>query len=238
MKTFLEWLNENSAQQKPILFVGNSSAIIPSDHEMGIKVPDPQAAERLKSMAHSVWYEGVGEGPGQGSRESAWVEKNLGVTPKSAKSYDNGQLYPRIALGTTVLLFSNRNVNKDPSVAGAQSVEDVIRMALAHGGPEGKASKADIDEFINICKQELGNQELARPAAEYAKVAEEAEKRMWPGGDDPGPGPLGRLADRVEKERRAMIVQAASRNPGLYFLGAGHLIPMKSEHGLPSDMDG
>jgi len=65
------------------------------------------------------------------------------------------------------------------------------------------------------------------PSSNYVNVAKAIEKAMWPGGG---------LADRVEKERRVMIVNMASQNPGLYFFGSGHLESMKAEHNLPSDV--
>lgn len=240
MKSFLEWLKESTANEKPILFVGDS-AIIPSDHEAGIKVPDEQTIQRLKPMAHSVYFEGMGEGGGQqGAFESNWVKKYLGVNPSQVASYDQGKIYPKCAggLGPSILLFSNLNVNPSllqTGVSGNQkTVADVIRSLLKKGGPEGSVPANKIEAFIDICRSELGNK-IDLGADQYQSVAREAESKMWPGGDLPGNGPLGQLADRVEKERRAIIVKTAGRVSGLYFLGSGHLISMQQEHGLPSD---
>jgi hypothetical protein len=239
MKNFLEWLE--SVEQKPILFVGNNSAIIPSDHEAGIKVPDQQNLQRLKPMAHSVYYEGIGEKGQGGGFESDWVVKNLGVKPNHVESYDQKwKMYSNCAegLGPSILLFSNLNVNTpvDQNSVGGNNVEAVIRQALVRGGPEGSVPSNKVDEFIKICRAELGNK-LDLDSKYYPMVAKEAESKMWPGGDSPGNGPLGQLADRIEKERRSMIVNAAKQNPGLYFLGSGHLISMQQEHGLPSDLE-
>lgn len=241
MKSFLEWLvTESELQQKPILFVGNSSAIIPSDHDTAIKTPDSQTAERLKPMTHSVWYEGVGERKGGGSVESAWVKQHLGVSPTHVDSYDMGKIYPHCAngMGPAILLFSNLNVNApvDQNSAGGNTVEGVIRWALAKGSKEGKTAPAAVEQFIKICRADLGGM-LDLPPEKYGEVAKAAEAKMWPGGDLPGEGPLGRLADQVERERRAKIVQMAAQSPGLYFLGSGHLKSMRTEHGLPSDLD-
>jgi hypothetical protein len=243
MKSFMEWLKEQSTpQQKPILFVGNNSAIIPSDHEMGIKVPDPQTIEKLKPMAHSVYYEGTGEKGQGGGFESSWVQKNLGVSPK-AQSYDQiGKMYQRCAggLGPAVVLYSNLNVNEivGKNFSGG-TVRDAIISAIAKGGPEGNVTDpAKAKEFVDICEKEIGKEQLDSPSSNYVAVAKAIEKAMWPGGDDPGNGPIGRLADQVEKERRAMIVNMASQNSGLYFLGSGHLPSMKKEHpNLPSDIE-
>lgn len=242
MKTFFEWLRESSVQEKPILFVGNQSAILPSDHEAGIKVPSQPILEKLKPMAHSVYYEGTGEGGGQqGGFESNWVIKNLGVKPNHVESYDQKwKMYSNCAggLGPSILLFSNLNVNTpvNQNFIGGNTVEVVIRQSLIKGGPEGAVPSNKVDEFIKICRAELGDK-LDLDAKNYPMVAKEAESKMWPGGDFPGKGPLGQLADRIEKERRSMIVKAAQQAPGLYFLGSGHLTSMKQEHNLPSDMD-
>ena len=241
IKTFYKWLNEQSSvQQKPILFVGNNSAIIPSDHEMGIKVPDSQTIQKLKPMANSVYYEGTGE-RGQGGRfESSWVQKNLGISPKNVNSYDKiGEMYKNVHLGPAVVLYSNLNVNEifGQNFSGG-TVRDAIISALAKGGPEGSVTDpAKVREFIDICEKEVGKEQLDLPSSNYTAVAKAIEKAMWPlGSDFPGNGPLGRLADQVEKERRSMIVNMASINPGLYFLGSGHLDSMKAEHGLESDI--
>jgi len=241
MRSFLDWLKESAANQKPILFVGDNSAIIPSDHESGIKVPDQQTIQRLKPMAHSVYFEGTGEGGGQqGAFESNWVKKHLNINPSKVSSYDQGKIYPKCAggLGPSILLFSNLNVNShllQTGVSGDKNtVADVIRSLLQKGGPEGSVPANKIEEFINICRSELGDK-IDLGAEQYQSVAKEAESKMWPGGDLPGNGPLGQLADRVEKERRSIIVKTAGRVPGLYFLGSGHLISMQQEHGLPSD---
>lgn len=240
MKSFIKWLE--SVEQKPILFVGNNSAIIPSDHEAGIKVPDQQNLQRLKPMAHSVYYEGTGEDGGkQGAFESDWVTTNLGVKPNHVESYDQKwKMYSNCAegLGPSILLFSNLNVNTpvDPNSVEGNNVEAVIRQALVKVGPEGSVPPNKVDEFIEICRAELGNK-LDLDSKNYTMVAQEAESKMWPGGDLPGNGPLGQLADRIEKERRSMIVKAAQQAPGLYFLGSGHLISMQKEHGLPSDSE-
>lgn len=235
---------ESNIQGFPILFAGNMSAVLPSEHNSAIKTPDENTKQKLIPIAQKgLWFEGVGEHKQKGTHETNWVIKNLGVQPPFAKSFDQdnetGQtIYSQCGGGIApaVILFSNVKVNKKTLInmikkTKGKTVRDAIKYGLSQNSTgEGIVPQDKIDEFLKICELDGLNLNLYKD--QLIEVAKKGESLMWAGHGANMSTNLGKLADSVEKERRTFIVNMM-KNPntsGIYFLGSGHLFDMQKEH--------
>lgn len=228
----------------PILFAGDMSAVLPSNHNEAIKMPDGKTKEKLIPIAQKgVWFEGVGEHKQGGNHEASWVKNNLGVQPKSVRSFDqdNGTgktIYSQCGGGIApaVILFSNVDVNKSTLInivnnTQGETVRDAIKYGLSQDSTgEGIVPESKIDEFLKICEQD--GLDLNLPKYQLIEVAKNGESKMWAGHGANMNTALGKLADYVEKERRSIIVKMMKTpsTSGIYFLGSGHLPDMQKEH--------
>lgn len=243
---FHEWvlLNEEKVQKMPILFAGDLSAIIPSEHDGPAKIPSKKIKDQLAKLAEkALWFEGVGERHKWGKYEKEWISKHLGVKAGRAKSYDrdNGSgktIYSRCydGMGPAILMFSDIRINKDSldmilKKTDGDTVEAVIKKALASDiVGEGAVPRKQIDKFINICKE--SKLDINAPKEDFIKIAKQAEKQMWKGDWANLETPLGILADKIEHEREDIIVEMMfnKKTQGLYFIGSGHIPHIRKHH--------
>lgn len=241
MKTFLEYLTireNNSLNDKPIIFAGNQGVIIPSEHGGNIKTPNQQELEKIKQIAQKgFWYEGVGENKQGGTHESNWL-KNLGINSNNNGSYDKA-INAYKGLGGAVTIFSSlhnniKNFNPLLQNPNLKTAADILVYALTNGiSMEQPISQQEAQQFLEICEKD-GLYLKNTTAKDFPTKAKEAESKMWGGGNPDGSSSnteLGKLAYQVESNRRREIYDMAKQKGGIFFLGSDHLPAMAKEIG-------
>ena len=245
--SFKNWLRLHEAQiNYPVLFTQNGmSAVVPSMHQPGgIKDIDDSIKALLRPIAErGIWYEGVGEGYAGGKTESNWAKSVLGVNPGPARSYDkHGNIYQTVGdgLGPAIPLADSskqevESVIRQVKSQGGKTVRDVLVAMMTKGGAEGPVPNNKHKEFLDACQRSgiVLDADISQPTFNAGSLLSSLKSAMFKG-DGPNMGTtLGQMANAVEVARRKAIAdmmrnQATS---GLYFLGSGHFLTLKSEHG-------
>lgn len=230
MKSFLEFITESESEAPyGVIFDGDDKVYVGSAHGNSITLSD-ELKEKILNIGkkYGFWYEGNGGDVAPNIKLFGSKKAYEGSWDNEFAKTVNG--YPIHFMG---VMFANVKANKTVSKYTDPKLSIFYSLIKHQKGnkyfEDRNYDESDLTKFLKAGSEDnvdlLNMSKMPATEENTNKFFTTGEKLAWPKNWMEYPNKLGKLAKKAEDDRNNYLLKCES---GVYIVGAGHLLELKS----------